>query len=490
MSHYDPSNVVRLPPKPEEGTFISGWRDERRGDEARDYLTPAKLGYYLRAADQGDTRAIYEIFAATEEDPHVYSVLSKRRRRVLSRALEIYPFNDSDQAHRAADLVSECIFGGDRADGIRNLSDGLWDLSDAIGRGFALSQIVWAYTDGLWRPTELKRWPQKECIIGDRRSRFDATDPDEVRILTDEAPTYGEALAPGQWILHIQKARSDALHKAALLRVVVFWQLSKRFTARDWLIFSERYGHPLRLGKYAPGSDTTERNAIRKAVSELGKSAWAIIPEGNSIEFVELKGTGTGSLPYPELVKICNAEISKAILGGTLTTEAGDRGARSLGQVHEDSEVELATDDGRRLCDTLRRDLFSPIVRFNLGRNIPVPYCEFTQEDNQDLLALAQAHQIVIKGIGIEASEEQLREIYQLQPPKDDEDTIGGAAEPVDTATTNPPDAPPENMPNEMRPNVAGVHRAISGGHHGADLGDHRHLADAAVKKKSKIWAA
>jgi len=114
----------------------------------------------------------------------------------------------------------------------------------------------------------------------------------------------------------------------------------KRNCLGDYSQYSELFGQPLRKGTYNP-YDENSRTQLKSSMEEAGSSSWCIFPEGTNIEFVESTSkTGSSDL-YSKLIELCNAEISKLIVGQTLTTEAGDKGARALGEVHKEVEDEI-----------------------------------------------------------------------------------------------------------------------------------------------------
>ena len=464
--------------RPEPGVFISGVRDDYVPEHARLGLDPAKLGNAMRRADSGDHVAQQEIFSACLEDAHVHSVFSKRTRRVLSRTLHIIPaIEDDERSQAAADLVREMVLGDAGRPGIAGWRQALRDLSEAVFRGFALSQIVWQADGARWRPARLRWWDQRDCVLGGGWMARTDYDADEVRVITDAQRTNGEALEPNQWVLHVQKARSAPLARAALGRMVVWWWLFKKFGTKDWMIFCDRYGMPLRLGKYPRGAQDDERAALYRAVLSLGKDGGAVLPEGTAIEFVE--AATRGELPYPPMIETCDFQISKAILGGTLTTDAGDRGARSLGEVHERNETDIANDDGHGLSETLRQQLFAPIVGFNLGWDYPVPYCEFPSEEQENLLERAQRDKILAKDLGLPIAKRQMYDVYGIEEPGADDEVL----------------APPKPQPSPFARGAAGDEDQEPADDEaeemaarlGLDLRDVRALA--AAKKKSRAWA-
>lgn len=408
--------------KPEPGRFISGWRNDFTVDVGRLSLDPAKMGRTMRQADAGDTEAMFEMFSAVEEDPHVYSVLSKRRRQLTSRTMQITPVDDSDRAQRSAELCNELIYGEGGERGVSNWDEALWDMTDAIGRAYSVAQLQWEFIDGLWRVSTINRWPQRDTLIGDPFvSGFDREE--EIRILTRDNPARGEEVPLFQFICHKHRARSDSLNKAALLRVVSWYFLFKHFSVKDWTIFAERYGMPVRVGKYSKASNDQERLELVKAINDLGKDGGAVIPKDSEIEFVEARVSG--SLPYPQLAQFCNGEISKAILGNTLTTEVGSSGGnRALGEVHERGEIDMTDDDGKRLAITIRQQLCRPLVKFNLGDNFPVPFVNFLAEEEQNLKERAERDKILIAEIGLPVSRQYLYETYEIPIPQDGEEVI------------------------------------------------------------------
>lgn len=399
-----------LPPpvRPELGLWHSGRRDDLAVDNYTRQLTPARLAEALKEAEAGDLSRQAEVFSACETDAHVYAVISKRKRAAASKSMQLLPPSDDARAKAAVELCEQLLAG------IENWDEALFDLYDAIGKAFSAAQIAWTTHSGRIAPRQLVWWPQREFVL-------DEDDPEVLRVLTDGDPSRGEPLSPWQWMVHRYKARSAMLGSASLMRVIVWLYLFKHYSIRDWVIFSEAYGIPRRLAKYPRGADPDELAAIWRAVRSLGKDGAAIVPEGAEIGFLELKQEA--SSPFEALATFCNQEISKAILGQTLTTEAGDRGARSLGEVHERVEMELLEADCRAMGRTIRRQLLAPIVGFNMGWDVPVPQVVFAIEEDEDLKQRAERDQILGE-MGLPISVEYLREKYGIPAPRDAKDTL------------------------------------------------------------------
>jgi len=447
---------------------------------------------------------MYEVFHSVEEDAHVHATLSKRKLAVTGRQMQITPSVEEkegvEQSKReraivASDMCNTLVFGSDGEPGIAEFQQAQLDVADGIGRGFSITQIVWKRDqrrDLIAVPAFLHYWPQSRCWIGPYANEEDIP-PDHIR-LNPESDGNLEELKDWQWIVHKHKVRSDVLYRAALLRIVAWWYLFKHFSVADWGIFLERYGLPFRKGTYGPGAQDEEKKELKKAIINFGKDGGAVLPDSTNIEMIE--SVIRGEVPHAKHIDMCNAEISKAILGQTMTTEAPDRGARSLGEVQKGEQSLFAEDDARRIAESYRRYLMTPIVRFNLGDDYPVPYVTLATQESIDRGALADRH-VKLAGMGLKIPVSHLYETHEIPPPQDDEPTVGGRA-PAPTTGQQPEDqsSPTEDEIEdaEQEANANGVRYAVvtrqCAGRKFAWAGDRWiALADDGSKKKSLDWA-
>ena len=121
-----------------------------------DGLTPVKLAEILREADAGDVLRQMELFEEMEEkDPHLFSQLQTRKNAVTGLDFEIIPFSDDPRDKEIADFIEEQL------NGIESFEDVETDLLDAIGKGFAVSEIMWGYDEGHVVVREIKSRHQK-----------------------------------------------------------------------------------------------------------------------------------------------------------------------------------------------------------------------------------------------------------------------------------------------------------------------------------------
>jgi hypothetical protein len=99
-----------------------------------------------------------------------------------------------------------------------------------------------------------------------------------------------------------------------------------------------------------------------QAIRNLGSDAAGVISKSTEIEFVEAASRSGGANPYQLMAEFCNREMSKAVLGQTLTTDTtGSTGTYAAASVHGQVRRDLVEADAqsRRL---LREQLPRPRV--------------------------------------------------------------------------------------------------------------------------------
>lgn len=343
-------------------------------------LTPERLANILREAADGDILRQCELFEDMEEkDAHLYSVLTTRKNAVLGLDWEITPASEDKRDQAVAGFVRDVL--------TEILDDALLDILDAIGKGFSGHEIMWEIVERKAVIAELRRVPQQCFTFGLERREF--------RVLTAENQAMGEPLTNNKFVVHLYRAKSGHPSRAGLLRVVSWMYLFKNYDLKDWITFCEIYGMPLRVGKYEPTASKEDKQALIQALRQLGTDAAGIIPTSALIEFVEASKSGGSAQVYERLAAYCNAEMSKAILGQTLTTEIGDKGSYSASQTHQQVRQDLLEADCKALSMTLKRDLIRPLVWFNFGLDIPLPGIKFRYEPPEDLKQTADTYKVL-----------------------------------------------------------------------------------------------
>ena len=205
--------------------------------------------------------------------------------------------------------------------------------------------------------------------------------------------------------------------------------------------FCEAYGMPLRLGKYHETANEKDKEVLWKAVANIASDAAAIIPESMMIEFIEDRTVRGRSEIYRDLVAYIDQQVSIAVLGQTLTTQEGDSGSYSLGQVHDRVRGDIERSDGRQLAATLRRDLVVPIVQLNRGMRDAYPKVVIEREETMDMTALSDALPKLVP-LGLPVAVDQVLVRLGLKRPDENDDVLAAPAAPAagdDPADDDPP---------------------------------------------------
>jgi phage gp29-like protein len=376
-------------------------------------LTPERLANIFKSADAGDVSRQAELFAEMEEkDAHLASQFSIRKLAIQGLAYDLQPGAEDARAAAAAEFCGQVL-------GKLDFEDLVLDLLDAVAKGYSLAEIMWDVSAGQASVSKVN-W------IDARKVTFwNSITP---RVLTDAAPAAGEDLAPFKFVYHRYKARSGMETRAGVLRTCAWMYLFKNYSVKDWVAFSEIYGQPLRVGKYDPSAGKAEKEALLAAVHAVGTDAAGIISRNTEIEFIEAQKYGSLNV-YETLARFCDEQVSKAILGQTLTSEAsgaGGTGSLALGKVHSDVRRDLLQADALALAKAIQRDLLTPLVLFNFGPDTPVPAFAFSIEEPEDLKSVAET--IEVAGRLIDVSQEWVAERLKMPLRKPNETPLKSAA--------------------------------------------------------------
>lgn len=370
-------------------------------------LTPERLAGIFREADTGDVLRQMELFEDIEEkDPHLFSQLQTRKNAVTGLDFEIIPFGDEPRDREIADFITEQLGG------LESLEEIETDLLDAIGKGFAVSEILWGYDNA-------GRVVVKEIISRYQKRFFWDSLDDSFKVRTPDAPE-GVLLPANKFIVHKYKARSGHPSRAGILRVVAWMYLFKNYDLKDWVSFAEIYGLPMRLGKYQPGASDADKRALMRALVQIGADAAGIVPDGTSIDFITTEKSGSIDL-YERLARFCDEQISKAVLGQTLTSDSGG-GSYAQSKTHNEVRHDLIVADCKALAATLRRDLIRPLCLFNFGESQRIPKIRFDCEESEDLLQTANILGALVEKTGLRVPVSYIYKKFSIPEPEDGEE--------------------------------------------------------------------
>lgn len=350
------------------------------------------------------------------KDGHYASVLQTRKLALLGKGYEIQPASEDERDQERAAFVRwslEQMKGSFQQD--------LYEILDAEGKGFSISEIVYTLAQrGPYRgKVILKALKAKDQnFFGFALDEFDNILDDGIvqNPLVSHGMRMANTLSDAQ-LASLQRTQSDGVNRRLPrdkfihftfnsraenpygrgLGAVCYWYswFKTEGGFKFWLRFLEKFSSPTARVKVNKSAGTADKEKIKSILKALQQETGVIVPEGMELDFLEAARTGTGG--YENLVAACNGEISKIVLGQTLTTEQGDRGAFSLGSVHQEVLFDLLRFDADLLSACLTEQLLRRLVDFNWADVDAYPLFVIPLKPRKDLTALSAALQSVVQ---------------------------------------------------------------------------------------------
>jgi phage gp29-like protein len=208
--------------------------------------------------------------------------------------------------------------------------------------------------------------PRRNVVPPLHRIWLDYTKPNHFIDYTDEVYS--------PWMIEIGE-REDL----GLLNNVIPQLIWKRNMQQSWAEFGERFGIPMVTA-------TTTRNTaeaiaeIEEMLQSLGEAAYGVFPEGTQIDFKEASRTDA-YMVFSKKIELCNSEISKLLVGGTMISDNGS--SKSQSETHAENLNKKISVSDRREITFFFNDVLFPKLR-ELGLFID-PMFEFTFDNTQEI---------------------------------------------------------------------------------------------------------
>jgi phage gp29-like protein len=363
-------------------------------------LTPERLASVLMNAANGDHDDYLTLAEEMEErDLHYACELGKRKLAVARLPITVEAATDEKKDVDLADAVREMV----KKAGFRWM---LKDLLDALGKGFAVVEIIWD-RGSLWMP---KKYEHRDP----HWFRWDRDTLKQLRLLDTENMADGIELAPYKFMIHTPRIKSGLPIRSGFARLSAWAYMCKGYTVKDWLAFAEVFGMPLRMGKYRPGADKADIDILKMAVANLGTDAAAVFPEGMEIELVEATKSGSSDF-FERLAQFLDNQVTKGILGQTATTQ-GTPGKLGNEEAQQEVRRDIRDDDAEQLEETIQRDLVMPFVDLNFGPQENYPQIQLRAAEKEDIAALADSLAKLVP-LGLEVEQSVIRDKLGLPDP-------------------------------------------------------------------------
>lgn len=397
--------------------LIQPWREDSHRTYPTVGMTPSRLLSFLQAADAGAPQTQFELFGEMlQKWPRLGAVEATRRLALTGLGWEVTPPRTVGEEREAADEARQVADFCQRALGaLDRFHEVLDHLANAIGYGIAVAELVW------------ERGELADIVpVPYARLSADPHEPWRLRVLTEDEPALGVPLDeyPHKWIVHQPRATPGRPFGGGLLRASALLYVAQNLSFKDWLIYSQIAGMPVRVAQFDPGTPDADKHTLLKMLESVGTSAAAVF--GKNIDLKLLEPTRSGSLPYQPLQEYCNTEVTILWLGQHLTTDVNNSGSRAAADVHDRVREDLLVDDIADEGHTLRRDVLTPLVRARFGDRVAVPQFRRALVESVDTKVLAETLAVAVTQLGLAVPRRWVHQALGIPQPQPDEAVLTG----------------------------------------------------------------
>ena len=383
-------------------------------------IDPRRVITIYRQAEWGFPQCQVDLFMdIVENDGHLRSAIEDRLLAVSGKEWQVMPGGEAAIDIKAADLLQSMLEQ-------TNFDDVIAAILASRYYGYSATEIDWRSLDGEVVPSWFVTVPF-------RRFRFDAEDRP---LLLNAGNDQGELLQPGHWVYATNGGPMAGITaRSGLLRTATWFALFKRWSWRDWVIYAEKFGIPLVIGKHDPNASEDEKKQLEETVEDIGEAGQATMSNNTEIDIREAQRSGDAGGLHRSIVAEANQEIAKLITGATLTGQSGGPGSFALGKVHEGRAFSLVQADAKMVSKRFSMDIARPFLAFNGLQGARLPTLKiYVERETDPLRRLDMAQKALAMGIPLDI--EQMRAETGFRAPPNDARTL----KPI--APTSPPSAP------------------------------------------------
>lgn len=316
-------------------------------------------------------------------DAHVAACVNSRRSGVLSMEWAI----DRGAAKSRQAKFLEKIFAG------LDIQQILSEMLDGALFGYAVSEVVWRKDGAAIVPDRVTGKPQ-EWFGFDDENRL---------VMFSNRDITGEIVPPYKFVVTTSNATYDNPYGFAAL-APCFWPYTfKKGGLKFWAVYTEKYGMPHVVGKYPAHTSQEKINDMLESLQKMVQDAIAVIPVGSELDILNTNSKDSNDI-FESLQHYSNSEMSKALLGQTLTTEIGETGgAYAASETHNAIRGEIVDSD-RRMVERSVNQLIRWVIDINFGAQREYPRFEMYQEEDVDTTLAERDKKLAEIGVKFKSS--------------------------------------------------------------------------------------
>lgn len=385
------------------------------------HLTPAQVSEIIRVADSGFTWRLCDLGnEMRQKDGHLHATLETREGALATLPWELYYPGQEPDSKKGAKEKDFVLAALRNHPGLRPL---FAHLQGGIFNGYAVAETIWKVCNGYLLPDRFVHHSPRRFGFRQEDSAFVWRD-----VTMSQTGIEFQKDFPDKFIVSMPRVNGDVPVREGLIRCLMWLALFRNWTMGDWLKLAEISWKPWRMGKYSKAKDASreDRQGLEALLSNMSSSGVCVYPDTTDVELKWPEGKANGGGDHSTLFDTAGREMSKAVLGQTLTTEQGKVGSQALGKVHNEVRMDRRDADAAHIAAVITNCLIEPMVRLNFGTGHPIPCLRFVTEESADTLAFAQGLQLLVgKDIGLKISAEWVRDKLGIPEPAEDDELLG-----------------------------------------------------------------
>lgn len=244
------------------------------------------------------------------------------------------------------------------------------EMMEAVAYGYSPLEVIWRSEGGRWVIGD---------IVGKPPEWFEFNQENNLMFRTGVIGT--EALPKNRFLIARHRPSYANPYGVKVFSKCYWPVIFKKNGFRWWTVFVEKYGGAFLYGKYPNNAGELYKNELLTSLERMAADAVAIAPEGAEITIESLANKGSVSNVHAEYIEAANKEISKAVLGQTLTTDIGSTGSYAAAQAHNLVRQDLAAADRKRISACFNR-LAAVWTYYNYGADVLPPVFEFVKDED------------------------------------------------------------------------------------------------------------
>lgn len=325
-----------------------------------EFLTNRDIQDWRRAhqlalsVESPNRQLLYDIYRDAALDGHLSGCIEQRHGFVMAKAYNIEDKNGTPQDHLKHYFMQPWF------DDLCHL------ILDATEWGHSLIELGDIVKDGDGCPCyESVKLIDRKYVI-----------PEYHRVITDLGMDWTTGIdyhAPQYCYNLIEAGRPDDL---GLLLKAAQYTIPKKNVLASWDIFAEIFGMPMRVATTASQQKAVQ-DQIAEMLDNMGENQWMLLPQGTDFQIVESSKNDAYNV-YNTRVDRSNSEISKLIIGQTMTIEDGS--SLSQSQTHLKVLQNLVDGDAKRLAFIINNQLLPRMIR----HGFPLQGMRFTWDESVD----------------------------------------------------------------------------------------------------------